>query len=378
MIKKKQMVSIEQQLLATATNIDPDENELQKIRHLVSMGIDADALINLALQEGLAGFLYRNLRKADALDAVGLAQSTELQTLYYICVRFNLKLVHDLKQILHRLNPSKCRVVLMQGIALLARLYSDFGLRPLSDIDLWVLPGERSALVNALISLGYRNDRIYPNTFKRGSTIVDIHTHIFWAERIKARGHLIKGDQMDIFHNSRLIDFEGEKVRCLGTRDHVLYLSLHLLKHNVERLIWLADIKNLVKEWNCPEWEALIARAENLGIKGSVFYLSYLLRDLLDFKTPAEAQRILQKGKPNFLENMILKRRKTKKAISTWGQLFLLTSGQKFKKRLSFFIETMFPRPQILRQVFARTPDLKVWQLYWRRSLQILGLFKSL
>ncbi|RJR13306.1 30S ribosomal protein S1, partial [Candidatus Parcubacteria bacterium] len=41
---------------------------------------------------------------------------------------------------------------------------------------------------------------------------------------------------------------EGEKVQVLSPRDQVLYLSLHAFKHNLERLLWLVDIKLLRSE----------------------------------------------------------------------------------------------------------------------------------
>jgi hypothetical protein len=42
-------------------------------------------------------------------------------------------------------------------------------------------------------------------------------------------------------------------------------------------------------------------------------------------------------------------------------------------KRLAFFIENLFPRIEVLRQVFPPPPDLKPWQLYGKRTLQLLG-----
>jgi hypothetical protein len=70
---------------------------------------------------------------------------------------------------------------------------------------------------------------------------------------------------------------------------------------------------------------------------------------------------------------MILGLRQTRDALPEWCQIILLPAGKGFGKRMAFIFETLFPRPQILRQVFAGSPDLKTWQLYWKRSLQLMG-----
>jgi hypothetical protein len=56
--------------------------------------------------------------------------------------------------------------------------------------------------------------------------------------------------------------------------------------------------------------------------------------------------------------------------------MLLFTSGKGFSKKAAFIFESLFPRPEILRQVFANTPDLKIWQLYLKRALQLVGHVK--
>jgi hypothetical protein len=366
----------EKQIIAAASDINPDVEQMKKLHDLMSYKIDSDCLIDLAVKEGMACLLYKNLKKASILQKLGRPQRQKLQTYYYITVRSNLKLMHAVKEILHELNQNNCRVVLLQGIALLIQTYNDIGLRPLTDVDLWILPQDRSAAVNTLTSLDYAADPIYPNTFKRGATVVDINTHILWAERIKSRSSLLTGSQEDIYRNAETIDFDGEKALCLSTQDQFLYLSLHALKHNVSRLIWLVDLKNLIKDWNTLKWEKLITRADEIGLGNCVSYGLFLLNGLFDYQPPCEAWTVLHKKRLGFFEKVILKQRKKKNAISTWGQIVLFTKGQGFLKRLSFFVEMLFPRPEVLRQVFANSPDLKFWQLYWKRGLQLIGLFK--
>ena len=372
------MNSIEQKILASAADIGPDEDRLEKLRKLVSHDFDANYLIELAIKEGLGGLLYRNLKKADALERVGPEVGQRLQAIYYQTVQLNLKLIHDLKQVLHKLNQENIPVVLMQGVALLQQVYPDVGLRPMKDVDLWVLPKDFDEFVNALVELGFQREAYYPNTYKKGETSIDISTHILWADRIKARSLLLNKDQESIFRDTRATDVEGEKALCLNPYDQVLYLGLHAIKHFAERLIWLVDIKGLIRDWRRVDWEALKLRAHELGLAKVMPYILFLLKDLLDYRLPSDGRAILKETNLDMLEKVILKKRKLTDSLPGWSQFLLLPAGKSTFRKLAFFFETLFPRPEILRQVFAGSPDLKTWQLYWKRSLQLLGLNRTI
>ena len=370
------MALIGQELLACSTVLHPDSHQQQKLRRLMSLVEDRDLLIKVATKEGLACLLYKNLLKSGALETLCHRQKEELRSLYYEIVLFNLKLMHDLKEVLFRLNQEKIQAVLMQGIILLQQVYDDLGLRPLTDIDLWVLQKDYPGLINILSSQGYQRDPIYPNTFRKGSTTFDLHTHILWADRIRAHKLLLSKGQEYIYNDTRIIHFEGRKARCLSRYDQVLYLSLHALKHHVDRLIWLVDIKGLLANWKISDWEALMDRARELGQEKTISYIFFLLLHLFDFYPPKEVCQFLERKRPYFLEKRVLRERVKGYSLPVWAPLLLFSSGKGLQKRFYLILETLFPRPQILRQIFVDSPDLKVWQLYCMRVFQLFGMLR--
>jgi hypothetical protein len=369
------MTSAEQKILACATELNPDSNQQKKMRELMSRDVDVDHLISLAYREGMAGLLYKNLMKSGALENLGREQIERLQTLYYQTVLSNQKLIQDLKETLHLLDKKEIKVVLLQGIALLLPIYDDIGLRPLTDIDLWVLQKDYASLINILSSQGYERDHLYPNTFRKGSTIFDLHTQIPWADRIKASKMLLAKSQEDIYYEAQVADFEGQEVLCLSQYDQVLFLGLHALKHNVSRLVWLVDIKSLLAPWKNSDWEALINRAGELGQKKTLLYIFFLIR-LFDFELPSEAHRLLERKRLGFLEKKALEERIKRDSLPIWSPLLLISSRKGLKTRFFFILETLFPRPEILRQVFPDSADRKVWELYLKRVVQLLGFIK--
>jgi hypothetical protein len=265
----------------------------------------------------------------------------------------------------------------MQGVSLLQQVYEDIGLRPMKDIDLWVMPEYFQALAHTLNALGYEKGSFYPNTFTKGETSIDVHTHILWTDRINARSKLLTKSQQYVYDNTRTIDVDGHKALSLNPYDQVLYLSLHAIKHYADRLIWLVDIKSILKGWNRSQWMELMQRAAELGLENVAAHSVFLLREVLDYQPPPEAWPVPENARPNFLEKMVLSKRKKMGTLPSWSPLLLLTGGKGLRQRLAYIFEELFPRPDVLRQVFAYRPGLKVWQLYWRRSLQLIGLLKN-
>lgn len=370
------MISIEQKILTCAMEPDPDSSQKQKLRQLMSHDIDADRLIHTAVKEGLAGLLYKSLMKSGALETFEHNQRERLQSLYYRTVVLNQKLIQDLKEVLFLLNQEGIHVVLLQGIALLQEVYDDIGLRPMTDIDLWVLREDYHGLVNVLGSRGYQRDPVYPNTFRKGTTIFDFHTHILWADRIRAYRLILAKDQDYIYRDTRVINFEGQEARCLSKYDQVLYLSLHALKHYVEKLIWLVDIKKLIAGWKETDWTAFMKRAKELGQEKAISYIFFLFH-LYDINLPAEARKLLDRKKLHFLEKKVLRERIKRDSLPLWSPPLFFSSGKGLHRSLPFVLETLFPRPEILRQVFEGSPDQKIWQLYCKRTLQLLGLIRK-
>ncbi len=370
------MIPNEIRVLVKLSGLTPGSTHREELIRLMSLIESKDLLIDLAVREGVACFLYKNLMTSELLESLSPGQRERLKAFYYQTLRLNLRLIHDLTHVLGVLNKKRIQVVLLQGIILLTQLYTDIGIRPLNDIDLWVLEKDYLILIGALKALGYKRDHLYPNTFRRELTVLDLHTHILGADRIRSRTLLLPKDQNDIFSNTHVIDFDGSEARCLSKYDQVLYLGLHALKHNVDKLMWLVDLKASLVKWDESDWDACIRRAEELGQRKALSCILFLLMHLLDFQMPLKAHRFMEKMRPNRIETHLLMRRVRGNPLPQWAPLVLFSPERGVRKRLIFTLETLFPRPEILRQVFEHSRGRKVWRLYCLRILQLLRMAK--
>jgi hypothetical protein len=370
------MSSLELQTLVVLSGLSGFGHRHELIRRM-SLVEDKDLLIERAQREGVASFLYKNLKTSGLLERLSPDQIQRLEAFYFQTLRLNLRLIRDLTQILVLVNEKRIRAVLLQGIILLAQLYSDIGLRPLGDIDLWVFQEDYPLLLSILESVGYERDPLYPNTLRRGLTVLDLHTHIMGADRIRTRALLLSKDQGDIFKDTQVIHFDGSEARCLNTYDQVLYLGLHALKHNLDRLLWLADIRALIAPWGESDWQAGWRRAEELGQRKTLSSMVFLLTRMFDLQIPIKGRELVGEMRLNLVEKHLLRKRIRGNLPPQWAPLVLFSPEKGMRKRLAFALETLFPKTDILEQVFKRSPGRTERHLYALRLLQLVRMAKS-
>ncbi len=157
----------------------------------------------------------------------------------------------------------------------------------------------------------------------------------------------------------------------MSPHDQAIYLTIHAVKHNLERLVWLADLRCLAEGWGAGEWEALRVRAAQLGQLRVPAVMSFLLAMLSVGRTPGT---ITTDAGLSALEKHLLRMRK-RGPLPKWSSLVLLRAGGGLQQG-EFALESMFPRPAVLRQVFVGREDLKDWQLYTLRVRQLLGMLR--
>jgi hypothetical protein len=332
-------MSIEQEILICAACMDPDEDQLGKLRNCMTNAFDPDRLIDQAVKEGLGGFLYRNLFKAELLTAIKEIHQQKLYSNYYLTVRLNLKLMHALNTILERLNKEKVRVVLLQGISLLQQVYQDIGLRPMKNMDLWVLPNDYPKLVDSLIGLDFERHSSFPDTFKKGEAVVNIHRRILRTGDIASRENSYDTMQEYVLSKAIKIQIDGRQALCLSPQDQFLYLGMHAIERNLARLVWLVDIKNVILEWSRSDWEVLVGLADTPGHANTLFSVLFLLKGIFEIEFPASISSRLDSWEPHFSIKKVLHRKLSGRSFSSWLRLMFIPEGDNYRHKPFRFID---------------------------------------
>lgn len=363
------------EIFAYITTLQPDLLDAGRFEEMIgALSGERNDIFDRALREGLSGFLFRAMESTQLSGLFPSDKVDRITRVYYSTVQKNLALEHELQRIVENTKSRGIDIVVLQGMALIQTIYADIGLRAMTDIDLWVRETDRPVCFDILTSMGFVQDSLYPGTFRNGATVLDIHSHLFWSDRIRSRKNILSVDDGLLFEAA---EPSRRKQLCplvLNPYDQVLYLGLHLLKHNADRLIWLVDIKSILEHFDAADWHTLADRAEYLGLARSLAYIRYLLFRLLQFKTPAELNGFMEHYRPGTGATWLLRRRIHRHALPSWAPLILFSSRMTLREKLPFVWENLFPRLQVLRQVFPDSAQQQSWQLYLKRLAQITGI----
>jgi hypothetical protein len=366
------MLSPEQMLLGSRRLHEPAREDGHALASSLDRVPDKASLVRLALSERMGCILYRDLLVLDLLDALGTELGDVLHEEYLRTAALNLRLLHDVEELLGKLSIRGIPVVLLKGVALLVEIYPDIGLRPMSDADIWVRRGDWPAVAETLDVCGYEADPAYRRTFRRGVTTLDLHTNLMGAGRIRRRTRLLAAGAGPLFECTRPIKVGSQTALGLSRSDEVFYLGLHGLKHNLERLIWLVEINHLVERLSDDEWDEVSDRAEQMRQELSVLCTAYLADLLLAGRCHPRLVDMARSERLGPYYRRVLRNRASNGSLPSHAPLLLFTPRHGPGSRALYTLETLFPRPSVLRRSIRDGDRIGVGRLYWRRFCQLL------
>jgi hypothetical protein len=271
-------------LLVLCGRTDPGPQASGEIARLLDRSPDWESLIFRAEEEGVLPLLYWNLRaRADSVPPDILET---LKVRYLWNAARNAWIAAGLEPFFRAVRDSGLWVVLTKGLRLAWTVYPDPGLRPFWDIDFIVRPGDWPAVSGILASLGFEEATAAGED--RGRSGADAgwsHSPYF-----RRRGLILE------FHfNSPGLHFPlraesgfweagpaligGAEALALVPELELCYLCLHAQQHSFRKLVWLADIAEMVSRGH-PDRERVEEICGALGIHASVYHAFRLVNAL--------------------------------------------------------------------------------------------------
>lgn len=244
--------------------------------------VDWKNLLRLAERHGTACLLYHNLARSPQL--IPAATLDALRQIHQSSVRKSLLLARELMRILECAAKLGIELIPYKGIVLAQTYYGDIALRPPGDIDLFVRPKDAGRMKNAVRELGYTLrqpvpeaaeasyiDSAYEYTFDSaaGKNVLELQ----WA--LQPRFYAVDYEIEGLFARAAAAKVAGQKVTTLSAEDLLLVLSIHAAKHVWERLIWISDVAQILRDSNL-NWEFVCSQARDLGVV-RILHLTLLL-----------------------------------------------------------------------------------------------------
>lgn len=158
---------------------------------------------------------------------------------------------HGLLEILKAFDAEGIDVAVLKGIAYEDLIYPDLGTRPSSDIDLLVPEGERRAVLQTLVRLGYAPSAAAPGfdepdyheiSFRRDAVNVDLHFALAPLVRCSI-------DYAQVWNDMRRWNFSGRMTKTLSFVHAAVNQALHMAIHHFDvPAIYMLDFRRLVAQ----------------------------------------------------------------------------------------------------------------------------------
>ena len=337
-------------------------------------------LATQAEEEGVEGLFYQRCRAAGVPLPADIEE--EFRAVYRETAELNFVALEELRGVLEGLQDEDVAPLVLPGAPLLA-LYPDPGCRPMDDIDILVPPGFGPRLKEALEVCGFTSPARHNELFVRGRLTLDLHDDLLNCGRIGSRRHAGWMEPGEVWRDRREEWVEGIPMTVMCREDSLLFTAVHALRHGFGRFVWFVDLHFLMRE---PlDWERLRAKAERYRLERPLLYGLRFLRDRLRAELPNRGVEWLEDMRLGALEERLMERAFVDRGLGEWGDLLWSFSVASRWRQCLFVIETVFPKPSVLLQVFPRLPrpllplayPLRIVQLLARGVSQLAKLVRS-
>jgi hypothetical protein len=274
----------------------------ESIRSKASGNIDCDRLLVAASEHSMVPLLNRNLRGV-APDSLHAAQKEQLNTAARNSAFRGLKLTAELVKVLGAFEAQKSLALPYKGPVVAMQAYGDLSLRPFEDVDILVPQRDMPKAHEVMLALGYQSSLSWlaaatardfpaaiPGEYKYYSAerdaIVEIHT-----ERT-LRHFPIPPDLDDFARHGVKISLSGREILTLCPEDALLALCVHGAKDFWARLIWVADISEMIQAYPQLDWDRLWRRAESLRAQRMMSLGLLLARQVLGARIPRDGKLV--------------------------------------------------------------------------------------
>ena len=331
-------------------------------------------ILNLAQRHGVAPLLYYRLKNVGLQEIVPEQTFQALQQAYLSNAARNMRLYHELGQILTVLHERNIPVIVLKGAYLAEAVYDNIALRTMTDIDLLVKEADLQRAVEILYELEYAPDTTWATTahlppfVKPGKTRIELH----WALEDPASPFTIDTD--GLWERARKAVIANVTVYNLSQEDLLLHSCLHLaFRHYFTiGLKAFCDIGEILHDdRHALNWKTVESRACQWRVERCVYLSLYYANDLFSLDIPLQQLEVWEISPPE-LELMMLLRENILMDSSPVSQvnphILEMWKMDRSREKAVFFFERVFPSPKGIVRAYAVSPfSFRVLWYYVKR-----------
>ena len=288
--------SLEVQVLVACARKQMDAAQREQFSELVAQPLDWVFLQQVANENGLLPLLHKHLTES-ATDSIPPDVLKQISLSNRESALRGLLLTGELLRILNAFRQRGIRAIPYKGPILAERAYGSPSLRQFEDLDLVTPQRFMPGVYDAMQSLDYQarlprecfvaeGSRAIPGEYvfvhRENKAMVELHTE--WT----LRHFPMPPDIETMIARAILVRIGGKEVPAFASEDALLMLAVHGAKDFWARLVWVADIAEIVKQSPDIGWEKLFAEARKLKVTRMLNLSLSLAREILDLALPPE------------------------------------------------------------------------------------------
>ena len=361
--------------IRTISRLHLDSGHRQFIFEFCRQDVPWEQLILLAESEGVDGLFYHHLSHFDEIKIPEPAKGC-LAKRYEDNKRNQAVILKEAELISDQLEQNGLSAIALQGVSLL-EIYGAPGLRPMGDIDLLIKPDQYPHVVVLLREIGFGIPLpAYPKNLRKGLLWLDLHTHFINLDRIQSRQYIFPKDLSGLWNRAHPLFSSSAGLLAPDPIDNFVLLSAHTLKHSYSRMIWLVDLyESMHRIVSFPGgWEKLIERIRGWEQEKIVLYGLTVLKGILGLDLPDWVKETLKSKDLGAIEKYLLRLRIRGVNLPEYYVLLCFFAIKGIRGKIEFLYESMFPRDEIMAQIYLTSPSHSRFNQVINRMVQTLSL----
>jgi len=335
-------------------------------------------LLEQAALYDVVPLLYYRLKTLGPGLTIPVDVEQELRDAYQHSTWRNMRLYHELGQVLSALRDNDIPVIVLKGAYLARVVYPSIALRSMCDVDLLVRGSYLSAVERCLFEMGcVRSGRSTMSGHRNYRTPVQgLLVEVHW--QIMSMGSPFTLSVDGLWARAEPIVLCGVPVAVLSAEDLLLHLCLHAgFRHGFEvGLTVFCDIAEIIRHYGSElDWALLKARARQWGAARCVYLTLRLAQELLGTPIPARMLRSLEPANVDAgfvaqAEHQILVQdRFPGPKCAGWGRL---RASERLSEKVSVLLASCFPPPKQLAAKYGLSAGACRVYLYYLVNLKDL------
>jgi len=270
----------ELRLILACLRLTPNEKEAQQIEGLSQSEIAWPDFLRWVDRHRVAPLVYQNLRRYGG-NGVPSSVMSALRSRFESNAHRGLANARELARLYQLFQENGLACIPLKGSILALQVYGNLALRHAGDIDLLVHPrhvGQTDLLLQQTYQRTSPGPHLTPCQEKQFYRLREELTYIHEKNKIKLDLHTrllynkpyFAQDLTGLQDRARDVPVANSLVPAISPEDNFLYLSDHGGQHYWERLFWLHDLAEIIRQNLVPDWDLLMMVAAEKGVSRPV------------------------------------------------------------------------------------------------------------